>query len=185
MEQEQHFDSFAASLVGHRSWRRFFQIMDINAIRIMVGAIAVCFTLDHWFRLRRNLLVPVVAPSLRWGWIWGSFCGFTSFIAHAGGPPISVFLLPQKLDKTVYVGTTALFFAIINYAKLVPYGWLGLLDTANMTTSLILAPLAPMSMWLGRWLHHRVSDIWFYRLCYGFVFASGLKLLWDGIAGST
>jgi uncharacterized membrane protein YfcA len=160
----------------------FFHLMDINAIRIMVGGIAVSFTLDHWFRVRKKLLIPAVEPSLGWGWVWGSFCGFTSFIAHAGGPPISVFLLPQKLDKTVYVGTTALFFALINYAKLVPYGWLGLLDATNITTSLMLAPLAPFSMWLGRWMHHRVSDIWFYRFCYTFVFVSGLKLLWDGVA---
>ncbi|MEZ5647755.1 MAG: sulfite exporter TauE/SafE family protein [Alphaproteobacteria bacterium] len=160
----------------------FFRVMDINAIRVMVGSIAVSFTLDHWFRLRRAL-ITVKKPSRAWGWLWGSLSGFTSFIAHAGGPPISVFLLPQNLDKTMFVGTTAIFFAIINYAKLIPYGWLGLLDTTNLTTSLILVPLAPLSMALGLWLHHRISDLWFYRFCYSFVFLSGVKLLWDGIVG--
>ena len=80
---------------------------------------------------------------------WSTFSGLTSTIAHAGGPPLIVYLLPQQLDKAVLVGTTVIFFAVINVVKLVPYAWLGLFDARNLATSLVLAPLAPVGIGLG------------------------------------
>jgi len=77
------------------------------------------------------------------------------------------------------------FFAGVNYVKLVPYGLLGLLGTDNLLTSLALSPVAPAGMLLGTWLHDRIPPGPFYRLCYGFVFLAGLKLLADnsGLVG--
>ena len=76
----------------------------------------------------------------------GAAGGFTSFIAHAGGPPISIYLLRRPLDRTDFVATTVLLFAAINYVKLLPYGWLGQLSAENLATSLVLAPLAPVGV---------------------------------------
>lgn len=158
-----------------------FHYFDASAVRLLLGLIATGFSLQYWFK--RN--VPRKAPSIFWGRFWSSIAGFTSFVAHAGGPPISVYLLPLKLDKSVYQGTTALFFTLINYIKLIPYFWLGQLNTDNLMTSLLLLPLAFMGMYLGIMLHHRVSEQLFYRLAYVFLFITGLKLFWDGITGLT
>ncbi len=156
-------------------------LLTADHVRLVIGVIAVSFTLDHWLG-RRAMGAPKPRSRLK-GWLWAAMSGFTSFIGHAGGPPISVYLLPQRLDKTVLVGTTVVFFALLNYVKLLPYGWLGLLDTTNLATAGLLSPVAPAGIWLGVWLHHRVSPANFYRLCYLFVFLVGLKLVYDGAMG--
>lgn len=153
-------------------------LVDDRMIRLIVGAVAVVFAVDHW--LGRRAAAEPKAPNAAKGGFWAAVSGFTSFIAHAGGPPLSVYLLPLKLDKTVFVGTTVVFFAVVNYVKLVPYTWLGQFSAANLATSLVLAPLAPLGIWLGLWLHRRTSPDWFYRLSYLMIFVVGLKLAWDG-----
>jgi uncharacterized membrane protein YfcA len=107
--------------------------------------------------------------------------GFTSTLAHSGGPPFAVYIYSQKLDKTLIVATSAVFFFIGNYLKLVPYYFLGQLNTANLTTSLMFAPLAPLGVWLGVWLHNRVSEQAFFRVSYVLLFVSGVKLIYDAV----
>jgi uncharacterized membrane protein YfcA len=91
-------------------------------------------------------------------------------------------MLPQRIDKTALVGTSAVFFLAVNYVKLVPYAFLGQLNAANLTTSLIFAPLAPLGIWLGVWLHRRVSEGSFYNVSYALLLATGAKLVWDALA---
>ncbi|MGH7003587.1 MAG: sulfite exporter TauE/SafE family protein, partial [Alphaproteobacteria bacterium] len=117
------------------------------------------------------------------GTFWGILSGYTSFIAHAGGPPLSVYLLPQRLDKTVFQATTVVFFAAVNYVKLVPYALLDMFPAANLATSLVLMPAAILGTLAGVWLHKRVSDRLFYLFCYTFVLITGAKLLHDGLRG--
>lgn len=159
-----------------------FRYLDDDIIRLMVGALALGFTLHHWLGggERGQAARPPTRAGAPIGGLWGAVAGFTSFIAHAGGPPFSVYVLPQRLDKTEFVGTSVIFFFAVNYAKLLPYAWLGLLDGGNLVTSAALMPLAPIGMLLGMWLHRRISPDWFYRLCYLMVFAAGIKLVYDG-----
>jgi uncharacterized protein len=157
-----------------------FHMFNDATIRILVGCVAVSFTLHHW--LKRGGPSAATEPNTLKGMAWSAAAGFTSFIAHAGGPPANAYLLPQRMDKTLFVGTSIMVFTAINYTKLIPYWWLGLLPVGNLTMSLILAPLAPLGVVIGVWLHKRVSPVWFYRLCYLFLFASGLKLLYDGVS---
>ena len=117
------------------------------------------------------------------GLAWSSLSGYTSFIAHSGGPPIAVYLLPQRMDKTIFAGTTVVYFLVLNYAKLGPYYELGLLNGQNPGTSLVLAPLAPVGVVLGMWLNKKVPTGLFYRICYGLLFATGTKLVYDGGMG--
>ena len=105
--------------------------------------------------------------------------GFTSFMAHAGGPPLNVYLLPQGLEKRLFVGTAEVFFMFVNWMKLVPYALLGQFHTGNLTTSLAQAPLAPAGIWLDVWLQSRVSD----RVFYGVLLFTGLKLGYYGVVG--
>jgi uncharacterized protein len=107
--------------------------------------------------------------------------GFTSFVAHAGGPPIGFYLLPQKLSPLVFTATMAVLFAAINTSKWIPYAWLGLIDGRNLMTSLALAPFAPLGVWLGLRVVRRIDPTWFYRLFYLGMALTGAKLLWDGL----
>ena len=84
------------------------------------------------------------------------------------------------MPKVTLVGTTVIFFAIINFVKLIPYIWLGQLNSDTLITSLILMPLAPIGVLLGVYLLHRVSDKWFYWSCYGFLLVAGIKLIYEG-----
>ena len=160
-----------------------FGMLSVNLIRFLVGMVAVVFTLNKWFsltdRLARQLSVRQQTPGPRGGVICGMISGFTSTLAHSGGPPFAVYIYLQKLDKTVIVATSTAFFFILNYAKLVPYYFLGQLNTANLSTSLIFSPLAPLGVWLGVWLHKRVSERTFFNVSYVLLFASGVKLIVD------
>src|SRR5687768_10134983 len=140
-----------------------FRYLSDAWIRVILGAMSVGFVLQR-YALRAQLLAA--RPSAAKGFFWSTVAGLTSTIAHAGGPPLSIYLLPQRLDKAVLVGTTVIFFAVINAAKLVPYAWLGLFDTRNLSTSLVLSPLAPLGIFLGVWLLRRMSQALFHRVSY-------------------
>lgn len=154
-----------------------FRYLDEHMIRLMIGMIGVGFSLNHWFGRRRP---EPAGRSVVKGGFWSAVSALTSFVAHAGGPPLAVYLLPQRMDKSLYVGTTVIFFLVVNYAKIVPYIWLGVFSRENLLTSLALLPLAPLGMALGIWLHRNISGESFYRLTYVFLFLAGLKLLYDG-----
>jgi hypothetical protein len=85
------------------------------------------------------------------------------------------------MDKTLFVGTTVIYFAFVNYLKLIPYSFLGQFSGENLLTSLVLLPLAPAGMWLGIWLHRRIDERLFYQTAYVMLAVVGLKLLYDGL----
>ena len=174
-----------ASAIGILAGALTFHLMSESAIRLVIGGIAVSFTLHHWViapRLKSAGGTPP-GPSWRLGGPLAATAGFTSFVAHAGGPPVALYLLPQRMDRRLFAGTTVIFYFFINYLKLIPYGLLGQLSYANLLTSAVLLPLAPIGVWLGIWMLKHITDIWFYRICYGFLFLTGLKLIYDGIFG--
>ena len=169
-----------AGLIGVVIGTFTFQYLTDDHIRIIVGIIAVTFAVSFFWQ--RKDAPPRKADVAR-GSFWGVIAGFVSFGVHAGGPPANVFLLPQRLHKTIFVGTMVVLFTTLNYVKLIPYWFLGQLDTGNMLTSLVLAPVGPLGVYLGLKLHKRVSDAWFYPVCYLLLFVTGAKLLWDGFGG--
>ena len=99
----------------------------------------------------------------------------------SGGTPINFYLLPQKLNKTTYVATMTLAFLVINTVKLAPYYYLNQLVVSNLRVSLILSPLAPISIYLGYYLHKKVDEKKFYFFIYFFLGIGGLKLIYDGL----
>lgn len=169
-----------ASILGIFIGALLFRYMSPGAIKLLLGIIAILFTLDYWLRPARNIVDTQCGPAILSGGAAAALGGFTSFIAHAGGPPISMYLLPQRMHRTVFVGTTVLLFAVINYVKLIPYTWLGLFHGNNLLTSLVLLPAAVIGFLAGIWLHNNVSETLFYRVCYIFLFVVGIKLVLDG-----
>ena len=87
------------------------------------------------------------------------------------------------LEKTTYQATTVVFYLLINYVKLLPYTWLGQFTAGNLTTSAVMLPVAFAGMLSGVWVHDRVPQALFYRICYCLLFLTGLKLLYDGLSG--
>ena len=167
-----------AGLLGIVFGWLLFGAMSPKAVSAVVGALTLLF-------LAQRLLFPPskeghVAP--RWvGRLLAAASGVTSFIAHAGSPPIAAWLLPMRLEPLRLAGTSAVFFAAINAAKIPPYAALGLIDGRNMLTSLVLLPLAPLGVWIGVWLTSRVSSALFYRIAYLGMGLTGAKLLFDGL----
>ena len=107
--------------------------------------------------------------------------GFTSFSVHAGGPPVQVALLPQRLDPKIYAATTVVFFAFVNLMKVYPYYWLDQFTSQVLWTAMFLAPVGPFAVRLGIYLNQGISVFWFYRVCYFALIISSGRLLIIGL----
>lgn len=168
-----------AGLIGTVIGTFSFGVLSAKAVAGVVGALTLLF-------LAQRLLFPPRAdapPPPRWlGFILGIASGFTSFVSHAGAPPVSAYVLPLRLAPITFTATMATFFGVINLSKWIPYAWLGLIDWRNITTSLVLVPLAPVGVWIGVRLVPYVPQVVFYRLVYLGMLLTGIKLLWDGLS---
>jgi uncharacterized membrane protein YfcA len=115
------------------------------------------------------------------GRLMGMTTGFTSLVAHIGGPPITLFMLREKLLPMVYTSTLGIFFTIINFGKIGPYAYLDLLNFQQLATSLLLLPCVPIGVYLGFYLAKRISMKWYYRIVRFFLLVAGVKLVIDGL----
>ncbi|MGD9783405.1 MAG: sulfite exporter TauE/SafE family protein [Hyphomicrobiaceae bacterium] len=149
-------------------------------VRLIVGLIGLAFTLRYWLGGRHS--AEVTRPDRLKGSFWGMVAGFTSFVSHTGAPPFNIYMLPQKLPNAVLAATAVAFFTTVNLVKLLPYWWLGQFNAQNLTTSLVLLPLAPLAMMAGVWLTRRVPQEPFYRIAYASLLLISAKLVYDGLA---
>ncbi|HEV7255378.1 MAG TPA: sulfite exporter TauE/SafE family protein [Mesorhizobium sp.] len=156
-----------------------------DAVRLIVGAVALAFV-GRWVLglFRHGREIPPAKPSAAQGGFWGFVAGFTSFVAHVGGPPFQVYMLPLKLAPTVFTGTSVIFFAVTNAVKLVPYAALGQFNASNLWASAVLMPLAPVFTLLGAWLVRRMRPEIFYPFTYATVAVVAAKLVWDGLVAA-
>lgn len=165
-------------LVGTLVGYLLFRVLDARVVAGLVGAFTLLF-------LAQRLLFPPkpdAAPPPRWvGALLTATSGFTSFVAHAGGPPISAYVIPLRLSPVLFASTMSCFFFVVNLSKWIPYGLLGLLDWRNIATSLALLPFVPVGVWTGVRMARRIRPELFYRFLYIGMFLTGAKLLWDGV----
>lgn len=154
--------------------------VDDRFVLICVGLIAVGFAGLSIFKGGLSQDPPPRPHNKPLGMIAGLTAGFTSFLAHAGGPPFQAYAIPRGLEPRIYAGTAVMFFFVVNFVKLLPYALLGQFDRANLSTSLVLIPLAPIGVLIGVWLVKRINRQLFYRIMYVLIFIVGCKLLWDG-----
>lgn len=157
-------------------------LVTADMVRFIVGAVALVFVLRWVVQQVRHGASHAASPNRVQAGFWGTVAGFTSFVAHVGGPPFQVYALPLRLDPKVLSGTSAIFFAVTNAVKLVPYFALGQFDARNLATSAILMPIAPIATIAGAWLVRRMRPEIFYPFTYATVALIALKLLWDGAA---
>lgn len=166
------------AIVGIGAGSLLFGSVSDATVLVLVGSIAVLFSLNSWLRLAARQ--AAATHSLAKGGFWSAVSGFTSFVAHAGGPPMMVYLLPLKLPQTRFIATVGVCFLIMNAIKLVPYAWLGQFSASNLLASLVLVPVVPAGVHLGRWLQSRVSHAVFYRISEVSLFLNGLLLIYEG-----
>lgn len=166
-----------AGLVGTVVGFLLFGVLAPKAVSAVLGVMTLLFIAQRvWSSGAAARVVPRWFTALA-----GVVSGVTSFVAHAGGPPISIALLPMRLAPAVFAGTTSVFFTVINASKWLPYAWLGLIDVTNMLSAALLAPFAVLGVWLGVKLLRRLPAVWFYRLVSAGLLITGLKLTWDGL----
>lgn len=170
------------ALLGLAVGALMFQAMNADVIRFLVGILALFFVAQYVLRQRDMEQSQQTAAPLVFG--LGAISGFASFIAHAGGPPVKGFLLRQRLGKSVFVGTNTMFFFSMNAIKTVAYGAMGQLTAESMKISVLLSPMLVLGIGLGTLLHRFVDQNIFTKIVYGFLFLTGLKLLWDGAASA-
>jgi uncharacterized protein len=164
-------------LVGTVIGTLSFKLLDARMVAGIVGVFTLLF-------LAQRLLFPPRPDSPhppRWlGAVLTITSGFTSFVSHAGGPPVNAYVIPMRLPPLVFAATMSAFFFVVNLSKWGPYAWLGLLDLRNMGTSLALLPFAPIGVLAGVRLAHRIRPLLFYQLIYAGMLLTGCKLVWDG-----
>lgn len=167
-------------LVGTAVGYAIVSIADRHAISIVIAVITLLFT-GLWFKGGGTVTIGPRAAAK--GIAAGVVGGMGSMIAHAGGPPVAMYLLPLGLPKAVYAGTTFMYFVCGNLAKVGP--WLMVAKpTRDMGLLMAMAaPAVPLAVWIGWRLHARLNQVQLYRTCYALLTVVALKLLWDGLSG--
>ena len=152
-------------------------IISDQMVSLLIGLLGIGFCLYRWFG--QNVATQPMESSPVKGWFWGALSGFTSFVSHAGAPPYQIYVLPQKLPKMIFAGTTTILFAIVNLAKVIPYASLHPYSRQTLKLSLLLVPLAAVGTILGRWLIQHLSEKWFYKLVQIALFLISLRLVYS------
>ena len=157
-----------------------FRFLDHRAIAIVMAATTLIFV-GLW--LVAGGKVTTLPRSTPKAIAAGLASGITTMVAHSGGPPLAMYLLPLGLSKEIYAGTTSLFFTVGNATKALP--WLLLVKpTADVWILMAVCLFAiPLGVWLGWRLHGKLDQHQIYRVCYGLLVVTALKLLWDGVSG--
>lgn len=146
-------------------------------LNVAIGCIAVGFVFFQLLKDRIFAAEGAFAPSHRVGVPCGLGMGITSTFAHGAGPVGALFLIPQRLPKEIYVGTTVLVFTWINWIKVPFFAAKGFITGETLRVGLWLLPLVPVGVWIGVWLNRRIPEALFLRVVYLFIFLTGVQLI--------
>lgn len=153
--------------------------IDEKPMMAVLGAITLLFGI---YRLWMERGGRVVAASTSPGWIGGIFgvaTGFTSQIAHAGGPPFQMWVTPRRLPHLTYAGTNAILFAAINWIKVPSYVMLGAFSRDVIIAAALLVPLAIGSTLVSVRVVRTLKPERFYTIIYLLMVLLGGKLILD------
>ncbi len=149
-------------------------------VSLLIGVMGVSFCLHMW--LRKSAHKTPTQPSVTKGMFWGTLSGMTSFLSHAGAPPFQVYVLPQKLPKMIFAGTTTIVFAAVNWAKVIPYSNLHPYTASTLKVSAVLIPIAAVGTVVGKSMIERLPEKWFFLLVQIALFLISLELIGNNIA---
>ncbi|MBI2425382.1 MAG: sulfite exporter TauE/SafE family protein [Candidatus Hydrogenedentes bacterium] len=148
-------------------------------IKRFTGVIAILFGLYILAKDRSMAWVQQHHAGRKTAIVAGVAAGFTSTIAHAAGPIVSLYMYSQGMGKSLFVGTVAWTFTLINLTKLPFYVYVDLIDYSVLGFDLYLVPLIPIGSWLGHWMHHRVPERGFSRVIMVLTLVSGVQLVFN------
>ena len=154
--------------------------LDARIVAITIAVVSLLFSANWYIGGQR------IVPRPRNGWLAalaGTASGVTTMVAHAGAPPLQVYLLRLGLAKEVYAGTTTIYFTVGNLVKLWPWLWLGQSTPGIWMIIALCLPMSVAGVWLGWQLHKRLDQRRLYQICYALLVVTSLKLLWDGVRG--
>jgi uncharacterized membrane protein YfcA len=147
------------------------------AVMAVLGVISIAFGAYRLW-LTRHPMPTTGASSPGWvGSLAGVVSGFTSQIAHAGAPPFQLWVLPRRLTRDVLIGTSAVYFAALNWIKVPAFAALGQFSAANMLTAAVLIPVAIVSTFAGVRVARRIDGERFYKIIYCLMIVVGVILL--------
>jgi uncharacterized membrane protein YfcA len=159
-----------------------YKVANADVFRFLIGAMAVGFVAFQIGRARGLIRASERPAGMAAGLLAGVVAGFTSFVSHAGGPPVAMYLLSQRLTKTAFQATTVLVFWAVNISKAVPYAFLGIFTAETIWANVLLAPAALLGAWLGVKAHRLVPERVFFGITYVLLAITGTKLIWDALA---
>lgn len=154
----------------------FIENASAEVWRNALAAIVFIFTL--YKLLEKFILRWLTYSGKDWhGLLSGTIAGFSSTLAHAGGPPVAIYLLLQKSPPIEFNATSVLFFAILNWIKVPYYAYAHLFNFHKLLDVIWLIPVIPIGVALGRWLTNKINRLWFERLIVILLLVSGILLL--------
>ena len=157
----------------------FWRIADQDALRLLIGSIAVGFVILQLARRTRAGRKRRLGPG--YGILAGCGSAFATFVSHAGGPVAAVYLLSKDMSKTRYQATTVLVFAVLNVVKDVAYTFLGAITPQTLLAGAYLVPAAFFGTWLGVVAHRAIPERVFFNVTYALLLATGSKLIFDAL----
>lgn len=147
----------------------------------LIGLIGAVFAAR--LLVRRGPPRPAKRAAIAPGAFWGILTGFTSFVSHAGAPPYQVYVLPLRLEKAVFAGTSTVLFAYVNAVKLIPYWALGTLTPSDLKIAAVLMVPAAAAVFAGVWLVRILPEKRFFQFVTWALLAVSLRLLWAAATG--
>ena len=157
----------------------FFTVIEPKVLTLCIGIFILLYLLQDLVMSYLDAKEAKLSPWV--GMVMGLLSGVTSFVAHNGGPPITAYMLREKLSPIVYTSTLGIFFACMNFAKLGPYAYLDLIKLDYLTTSVLIFPCVPVGVYFGFYLAKHIPVRWYYRIVRFFLLVAGVKLLIDGL----
>lgn len=171
----------AGGLPGVMIGAALYRVADADLFRLLIGSIALIFVIWQIAR-RAGAIRAARTPLPAWvGALSGLVAGFTSFVSHAGGPAVAVYLLSKGPSKTRFQATTVLVFGLLNLAKALPYGFLGIFGRETLLFGLAMAPFALTGAWLGVKAHRVVPERAFFAITYVLLTLTGSRLIWEAL----
>jgi uncharacterized membrane protein YfcA len=157
-----------------------FSYFSEELLKFIIGLMGFLFA-GHYFFLKKNKEAKSEKNFLKGG-ICSTISGFTSFCVHAGGTPVSIYLLPLRLKKEIYVGTRIIFFTFMNLIKLPFYINLSMTNFVTFKQSVVLFPVAFIGILIGYKLLKVIDEKLFYNILYALILVSSTKLIFDFIS---
>lgn len=154
--------------------------LSVALTTFLVGLIGFAYSAQVVVRLIRRA-PPLVRPfDARRGVVWGILTGMTSFVSHTGAPPFQAFVLPQRLEKMTYAGTTTITFAAINLFKLPSYAAVGMLSGVEPKLFAAMAVVAIAGVVLGKRLSQWLPDKVYRAVIEGLLAVLSVLLMVEG-----